>query len=46
MASLAAVCEATARHLNGPLDAVRQRALTLLPVLMRNGVALIDWVDS
>ena len=35
-------CQATANHLGISLDDVRRRTLTLLPALMRNGVAFID----
>ena len=40
--TLEAVCRATADHLQMALDDVRHRALTLVPTLMRNGLAFLD----
>jgi hypothetical protein len=42
--SLEQACQSTADHLQLPVDSVRQRALTLVPTLMRNGLALLDVV--
>jgi hypothetical protein len=44
--SLEQACQSTADHLQLPVDSVRQRALTLVPALMRSGLALLDVVAS
>ena len=42
IATLDEACIATAKRLDYPVDEVRERALTLLPALMRSGLAFID----
>jgi len=42
--TLEQACQATAEHAKVPVEDVRQRALTLVPTLMRNGLALLDVV--
>jgi hypothetical protein len=42
IATLDDACLATAKRLDYPVDEVRERALTLLPALMRNGLVFID----
>ena len=42
IATLYEACAATAKRLDYPVDEVRERALTLLPALMRSGLAFID----
>jgi hypothetical protein len=44
--SLEQACQTTAKHLKLPLDSVRQLALILLPLLMRNSLAMLDVVTS
>ena len=42
MATLDEACLVTAKRLDYSVDEVRERALTLLPALMRNGLVFID----
>jgi len=42
VSTLHAACEAAARHPRLPVDVVRRRALSLLPALMRSGLAFLD----
>jgi len=42
--TLEQACQATAEHAKVPVEDVRRRALTLVPTLMRNGLALLDVV--
>jgi len=42
--TLEQACQATAEHAKVPVEDVRRRALTLVPALMRNGLALLDVV--
>ena len=44
IATLDESCTATAKRLEYPVDEVRERALTLLPALMRNGLVFADLV--
>lgn len=41
-ATLDEACAATAKRLDYPVDEVRERALTLMPALMRSGLVFID----
>lgn len=43
IATLDEACGDTAKRLDYPVDEVRERALTLLPALMRSGLAFIDF---
>jgi len=42
--TLEQACQATAEHAKVPVEDVRRRALTLVPTLIRNGLALLDVV--
>ena len=42
IATLDEACAATAERLDYPVDEVRERALTLMPDLMRSGLVFID----
>lgn len=46
VSSLEQACQSTAKHLQVTLESVHELALTLIPALMRSGIALLDVIGE